>query len=101
MTESRNTRSVTEYLRGELEAFYPAPSDWSAAANAIVFRIFRPETSQDLFLLRLDDDGPPTAIADGEANEQSGVISPDGRWIAYGSARQGRSEILVTPIGGG
>jgi len=29
------------------------------------------------------------------------VFSPDGRWIVYGSVRQGRTDIFAAPIGGG
>jgi len=33
-----------------------------------------------------------------EFNERNGVVSPDGRWLAYESDRSGKFEIYVTPF---
>ena len=35
-----------------------------------------------------------------ERNEQAGVVSPDGRWLAYVSNRTGREEVYVRPFVG-
>jgi len=98
--DGRGDEEIVFQQGAELEGSYPAPSDWSASANAIAFSIFRPQSGQDLLMLSLADERV-TAIAESEASEDNGVFSPDGRWIAYASARQGRAVILAVPIGGG
>ena len=40
----------------------------------------------------------PLAIADSEANEMHGQVSPDSRWVAYDSNETGRSEIYIRPF---
>ena len=37
----------------------------------------------------------PVALSSTEFNEHEGVLSPDGRWMAYASDQSGRSEVYV------
>jgi hypothetical protein len=43
-------------------------------------------------------DGASTPIAASPAIEIGGVLSPDGRWLAYSSDESGQSEIYVRPF---
>jgi dipeptidyl aminopeptidase/acylaminoacyl peptidase len=52
----------------------------------------------DIFLLDLSAKGRPTPLLAGAFSELNGVISPDGRWIAYQSNESGRDEIYVRPF---
>ncbi|MGD2122130.1 MAG: protein kinase [Gemmatimonadota bacterium] len=57
----------------------------------------------DIWILDLDGDSVPKRHFSSDAREVAGTISPDGRWIAYGSDRSGRSgdyEIFVAEFPG-
>jgi len=45
-------------------------------------------------------DRKPYAFLSTPFNEQGGVFSPDGRWVAYQSNESGRDEIYVRPFPG-
>jgi tRNA A-37 threonylcarbamoyl transferase component Bud32 len=62
---------------------------WTPDGTALVV-----ESDGDLFLLALE--GPELRpVADGPANERAGVVSPDGRWLAYESDPTGRAEVYL------
>jgi Tol biopolymer transport system component len=55
------------------------------------------KTQQDLWIVPLAQ-GSPYALLEAEYNENSGIFSPDGRWLAYVSDESGHSEIYVRPF---
>jgi serine/threonine-protein kinase len=62
--------------------------------------IFSEETAQtdiDLMALELDGTRRVTPLLHGRFTERNGVISPDGRWLAYEANDSGRFEIYVRP----
>jgi serine/threonine-protein kinase len=76
-----------------------APS-WSRQ-NVLVFTEIRPETRDDLYLLRLDEPGAkPEPYLATRARERHAVFSPDGRWVAYESDESGAFEVYVRALGG-
>jgi Tol biopolymer transport system component len=60
------------------------PSDWRSDGR-LLFRQWDPnqKTKGDFSLLAPGDDAKPVRLPDLESDEQSGRISPDGRWLAY------------------
>jgi serine/threonine-protein kinase len=63
--------------------------------------VFEQETSTmgtDLMLLTLTPTRRITPLLATRFNERRGVVSPDGRWLAYESDSSGRSEIYVRPF---
>jgi len=70
---------------------------WSADGKYIVYNQAVPGTSSsDLYLLPVDGDRKPVPFATSKASEQQGSISPNGRWIAYGSNESGgRMQVYV------
>jgi Tol biopolymer transport system component len=54
------------------------------------------ETGGDLHLVDLTNGGEPTVFRVTKFNEGGGVVSPDGRWIAYHSDESGDFEVFVT-----
>ena len=70
------------------------------------------KTSDDVMLMTLDGTRPSTSSGSGEPveprritpllqspfAERNGVVSPDGRWLAYEANDSGRSEIYVRPF---
>jgi serine/threonine-protein kinase len=50
-------------------------------------------------MMALDGTGrPSTSLIQTPYNERNGVVSPDGRWLAYESDTSGRFEIYVRPF---
>lgn len=76
--------------------------DWSAPSNLIVITQTAAETRDDLWLVPAGGGAPPKPFAQTPFNETHGVVSPDGRWIAYAADESGTFEIYVEafPAGG-
>jgi serine/threonine-protein kinase len=52
----------------------------------------------DLHVVDTDGKTPPRALLAATYSESNGVVSPDGRWLAYQSNESGRDEIYVRPF---
>lgn len=84
-------------LLGPSTAFNSSPSDWSRDGTTIVFDRISAETQSDVWTMKADGSATSKLIAS-SANEMQGVLSPDGRWIAYASDEDNaRFEIFVRP----
>ncbi|HUE89922.1 MAG TPA: hypothetical protein VMO26_27910 [Vicinamibacterales bacterium] len=70
-------------------------TDWSAGGEWIVVTEVRGDTRGDIVLMHVDGGGDPRSYATSAFNETHGVVSPDGRWMAYASDESGRPEIYV------
>jgi hypothetical protein len=70
--------------------------DWSRNGK-IVFRQEIPGKGMDLSMWSdPSDEGTIETLLDGENDELSPAVSPDGRWLAYVSDQAGRDEVYVT-----
>ena len=82
------------------------PISMSPDGSLLAFTKGSPDhSSMWLLPIRMDDPDRPKAGAPIEFLRQSAaaqypVISPDGRWIAYGSLETGRFEVFVRPLHG-
>jgi len=87
---------------GVAERLTTSPNDQYATAitpdgkEAVFFEITT--TGRDLRRLVLDASRPVTGLVETPADERNGVLSADGRWLAYESNPSGRSEIYVAPF---
>ena len=63
----------------------------------LVFSENQPDTSNDIWLLRLEGEGKPSPFLRTPFYEAAGIFSPDGHWLAYVSNESGRFEIYVQP----
>ena len=71
-------------------------ADWTANGT-MVFREEIPGKGMDLMRWSdPTDEGTIEILLDGEADELSPSVSPDGRWLAYVSNQSGRDEVYVT-----
>ena len=106
---------------GSAESIYWQPADGSGPAErlttstrpqsplsltpdgrGLIFRETR--ESADLFLLHLDGTGKIDPLVQSAFNDQNGIVSPDGKWLAYDSNPSGKPEVFVRPypnVGGG
>jgi serine/threonine-protein kinase len=54
--------------------------------------------ARDVTVLPLDGPRRPQPLIETPFNERNGIVSPDGRWLAYESDSSGRFEIYVRPF---
>jgi serine/threonine-protein kinase len=80
------------------------PLSFSPGAKTMLIREVR-DSGRDLHILTMDLGGTP--IGKGETkpllnsrqfNEESGDISPDGRWMVYSSNESGEAQVFVRPF---
>jgi serine/threonine-protein kinase len=72
--------------------------------TAVVFSEATPTMGRDLLQLALDGTRRVTPLLQTKFDEYNGIVSPDGRWLAYESNSSGPFEIYVRPlpnVGGG
>lgn len=70
-------------------------TDWSPDFQWIVISESRPDSHDDLWMVSPDGRSEPRPYAQSPFNEVQGVVSPDGRWMAYASDESGRFEIYI------
>jgi len=76
---------------------FPEVDDWSRDGRYILYDQGS-GNKLHLFVLPMFGDGKPFPYANGSPDEEAGVFSPDGRWVAYNSNETGRPEVYVAPF---
>jgi Tol biopolymer transport system component len=76
------------------------PADWSHDGRFLLFEQADPKTNWDLWALPMAGDRTTFPILQSEFNEIQGVLSPDGRWVAYSSDEAGGYQVYVQPFAG-
>ena len=66
-------------------------------AARLIFADESPETGNDVLAIELDATRRVTPLVQTPFIERNGIISPDGRWLAYEANDSGRFEIYVRP----
>jgi Tol biopolymer transport system component len=74
------------------------PNSWSLDGRSILY--WSNQNSGDLMVLPLAGDRKPFPFLSTPFNEEQGVFSPDGKWVAYASNESGRFEVYVRPLAG-
>ncbi|MHC4585518.1 MAG: protein kinase domain-containing protein [Planctomycetota bacterium] len=69
----------------------PIPFSWASNGKRLAF------FTGGIWVLPLEGPREPELIIDTEATEWAPAFSPDGRWIAYTSNRDGKCQIYVRP----
>jgi len=72
------------------------PEDWSPDGKTLLYRTSGEENA--FWALPVEGDGPPELVLKTAFSVGSPQMSPDGRWLAYGSNESGRNEIYVEPF---
>jgi hypothetical protein len=58
------------------------------------------DSGANIWMMSLDSDRPPRPLLNSPANEAWAELSPDNKWLAYGSDSSGRFEVYVQPFPG-
>ena len=74
------------------------PTGTTADGAQIVFNELTPTQLGDISLLTMTPTPQVKPLVATRANERGGVVSPDGRWLAYESDRSGAYEVWVQPF---
>lgn len=78
------------------------PSDWSRDGKYLLYTKGTLGNKSSIWVLPLEGDRKPQKIVDGgNTTTGQGVLSPDGRWLAYVSGESGAPEVFVIPFRGG
>jgi Tol biopolymer transport system component len=72
-------------------------TDWTPDGQAVVITRTNPTTREDIWLVPIRGGEPRPLVATPFADTQ-GVMSPDGRWIAYSSDESGAFEVYVEAV---
>ena len=72
------------------------PTSWSADGRVLVYTELHPETGADLWALTRGE-ARPRPLLRTKFDEDLGMLSPDGRWLAYESNEAKRWEVYVRP----
>ena len=75
--------------------FNKIPTDWSRDGRYLIYRQSEPNTKFDLWALPLFGARQPLPLLRTAAQENGGVLSPDGQWLAYHSDESGQPEIYL------
>jgi serine/threonine-protein kinase len=77
--------------------YYLFLGSWSPNGKVLSFFEIRPTTGADILTLTVEGPREPELIVGTEATEWAPAFSPDGRWIAYTSDRDGKFQVYVRP----
>ena len=70
----------------------------SPDGTRVVFTETAPNTGVDVMQVQLDGTRRVTPLVQTPFDEQNGIVSPDGRWLAYEANDSGQSEVYVRPF---
>jgi len=74
------------------------PTAVSPDGASLIFTDRSPTTGEDVMALRLDGPRKVLPLVQTPFDERNGIVSPDGRWLAYEANDTGAFEIYVRPF---
>jgi serine/threonine protein kinase/Tol biopolymer transport system component len=75
-------------------------NSWSPDGRYLFFMVQNNATREDIYYADLNGDKKLIPFIQSPANDLGGVLSPNGKWLAYYSDESGRSEVYVTAFPG-
>ena len=95
--KSADATSAVERLTDGPYAMYPTAV--SPDSRRLIFTAESPATNDDIMELQLAGERSMTALLNSSFGERNGVVSPDGRWLAYETNDSGGGfEVSVRPF---
>ena len=99
--DAREAGSARLWIPGER---FKLPSAWLPGGAGFLFQESDPSGGYTLWTIDLDARGPAERLTPQRVSETNAVLSPDGRWLAFGSDATRRFEVYVRrrddPTGG-
>jgi serine/threonine-protein kinase len=88
---------------GAIERMTESPNTQNASAvspdgTRLIFAETTTETGVDILQMSLNGARRVTPLLQTQFNEQNGILSPDGRWLAYEADNSGQLEVYVRPF---
>jgi hypothetical protein len=83
----------TPLFRGP--GLFTLPTDWSPDGRWIVTVVSDSTGSFDFWLVPSGGDGEPRVFERTASDEYSAAVSPDGRWLAYGTLERGQVAVYI------
>jgi len=77
------------------------PDRFSPDGRFLLYDYFGKASGTDVWAVPLMGDRKPFPVVQGPANENWGIFSPDGKWVAYSSDESGRAEVVIEPRASG
>jgi serine/threonine-protein kinase len=77
---------------------HSVPNGGFADGRRLIFSDQAPQTDTDVMMIELDGTRRVTPLVRSPFTERDGIISPDGRWLAYEANDSGRFEVYVRPF---
>ena len=74
------------------------PTGISPDGRSMIFTETAPTTGEDVMQMSLDGTRSITPLLQSRFAERNGIVSPDGRWLAYEANDSGRFEIFVQAV---
>jgi Tol biopolymer transport system component len=74
------------------------PWTFTNDGTEVIYSFLDKDGKADLWIVSSDGSGEPRRLIDSDFDEWGATISPDGRWMAYGSNETGKPQIYVTPF---
>lgn len=74
------------------------PTEWSADGRFVSYFASGASTLGDLYLLPMSGDRKPLLFLQTRFQEAGNRLSPDGKWMAYGSNESGNTEVYVQTV---
>jgi Tol biopolymer transport system component len=74
--------------------------DWSKDGKYLLYREVNSQTGRDLMALPLEGERKPIVVVKTPYQENTGAISPDGRWVAYTSNDSGVNQLYAQAFPG-
>jgi Tol biopolymer transport system component len=74
------------------------PTQVMPDGRLLVFGDMGTPTGFDIFAMPLAPAAPPVAVVAGTLTDAEATVSPDGRWLAYGTTETGGYEVFVQPM---
>ena len=82
-----------------IDAAAIGPTDWSRDGKRLTIGALG-SGNWDIWTCDPNDPAPAKVLIQTSFNERFAVLSPDGRWVAYGSNESGRPEVYVQELAG-
>jgi Tol biopolymer transport system component len=75
------------------------PTSFTPDGRELIYDAFNMDaTARDIWILSVEGSRQPRVLVGGPFVKNEGILSPDGRWLAYASNESGQASVFVRPF---